>query len=217
MKTLFTFVMLAMLLTLSTTLTFGQSPEANPRCEDFGYNRSVKIEGNPFARTVDVFGFGTITTTLPDSKTVDFTTSGSFAFVRGVIVKGGPDATVKHYNPAVWFDNGIRPPATSNGNIPDISHIEFCYNIGTTAAPASVSGRVVDKFGRGISNARVSALELSTGNTQYAVTNSFGNFTIADLETGEAYMIGVTAKGYSFSPTTFSLMGDVTDLILRAK
>jgi hypothetical protein len=215
MKTLFTFVALAMLLTLSTTLTFGQSPESNPKCEDFGYNRSVKIEGSPFNRVIGIPSIGSIETILPDSKTVDFSTTTP-AFVRAIIVKGGPDATVKHYNPAVWFDNGIRPPANSNGTIPDISHIEFCYHLLPTSAPVSLQGRVVDKYGRGVSSARVAAIDLETGIGKYAYTNGLGNYLITDLKIG-AYMVGVTSKAYKFPTYTLNLNQDYTGLIFTAQ
>ena len=78
-----------------------------------------------------------------------------------------------------------------------------------TAAPASVTGRVTDRYGRGISYARVQILNAGTGETRYATTNTFGFYRFDDLVVGDAYTMNATHKRYVFGGTqTFTLSGD---------
>lgn len=80
-----------------------------------------------------------------------------------------------------------------------------------TAAPASVMGRVTNSFGRGISGASVTLLDLGTGEATTALTNSFGYYTFTDVETEQFYMLSVRKKGYRFSTSsyTFTLNADL--------
>jgi hypothetical protein len=80
-----------------------------------------------------------------------------------------------------------------------------------TAASASVSGRVLDLSGRGISNARVS-LQNQQGEIVWAITNPFGYYSFASVEVGQTYVVSVAHKQYSFNPRTISLSDDVTGL-----
>lgn len=80
-----------------------------------------------------------------------------------------------------------------------------------TAANASVSGRVLDSNGRGISNARVS-LQNQQGDVVWAITNPFGYYSFSSVEVGQTYIVSVAHKQYSFSPRTISLNDDVTGL-----
>ena len=87
-----------------------------------------------------------------------------------------------------------------------------------SAAPASVSGRAVDSFGRGISGARISVMDAQTGTTVYALTNPFGYYTFADLEVGNFYVMSISHKRYQFADDTrtFSLQEDLTGVDFMA-
>jgi hypothetical protein len=80
-----------------------------------------------------------------------------------------------------------------------------------TAANASVSGRVLDSNGRGISNARVS-LQNQQGDVLWAVTNPFGYYSFTSVEVGRTYFVSVAHKQYTFEPRTISLSDDITGL-----
>lgn len=207
MKKTFSFIVLAIVLTLSATFTFGQTPEANPRCSDFGYNRSVKIDNAPFATTVNL-PFGSITTTVSGNATLSWQSTQP-AFVRAVILKGGADATVKHYAPPVWFDSNITTPINSSGNPAGISHVEFCYRINPSAAPVSLTGRVLDKYRRPISGAVVRSTDMN-GAVQVAYTNTFGYYKFAELKVSEGYVFDVTARRYIFGAQFLSLQDSLT-------
>ncbi|MEP7212459.1 MAG: carboxypeptidase-like regulatory domain-containing protein [Acidobacteriota bacterium] len=90
----------------------------------------------------------------------------------------------------------------------------FNTQLAPTAAPASVSGRVVDSFGNGIGNARISVTSAGDGSSHMAVSNPFGYYTIGDLEISEFYVLSVSHKRYTFSDDTrtFSLNEDLADM-----
>lgn len=72
----------------------------------------------------------------------------------------------------------------------------------TTAASATISGRVTTADGRGISNA---AVILSGGNLNApvtVVTGNFGYFVFPELEVGNTYVLTVGAKRHRFANPT---------------
>jgi hypothetical protein len=82
-----------------------------------------------------------------------------------------------------------------------------------TAAPASVSGRVLDSFGSGISGARLTISDAQTGATWSTLTNPFGYYTLEGPEAGNFYIMTVSHKRYTFASDTrtFTLNEDLTD------
>jgi hypothetical protein len=91
------------------------------------------------------------------------------------------------------------------------SHSDIQCRAISTAAPASVSGRVTDANGRGIANVRVTATS-DDGEVKAATTNSFGFYQISDLSSGRTYVLEAISKRYSFAPIAFSLSDDLTGL-----
>jgi hypothetical protein len=96
----------------------------------------------------------------------------------------------------------------------DISNVNFTITA-PTAAAASVSGRVVDQNGNGISRAFLTIQSSVASENQTAVTNQFGYFSISGLPVGNFYILTVGGKGLEFSNNTqsFTLNGDLTDVI----
>ncbi len=132
-------------------------------------------------------------------------------FVSAVIVKGGNGgANIYPYNP---LDNGdVGPFTVPTGQ--QISHISFCFEETTvvSAADATVSGRVTDRYGRGISGALLSIANLSTGATRSVVTNSFGHYSFKGLPVGDFYTLNIRHARYTFrEPSrTFQLDDNLT-------
>lgn len=83
-----------------------------------------------------------------------------------------------------------------------------------TAAPASVSGRVVDSFGMGIYNARLVITDVQNGQSWSVLTNPFGYYTIDGPEAGNFYMLSVSHKRYGFADGTrmFTLNEDLAGM-----
>lgn len=87
----------------------------------------------------------------------------------------------------------------------------------TTAATASVSGKVMTGAGKGIAKARVTITD-GSGNTRSAATNRFGNFYFYDIPTGQTYILTVQARRYQFGEPTrvLSITEDLTDVNFTA-
>lgn len=72
----------------------------------------------------------------------------------------------------------------------------------TTAANASINGRVLTSKGQGIGNATLVLTGGSLTQPRIVKTNSFGNYSISDLPVGETYILTVESKRYSFANPT---------------
>lgn len=75
-----------------------------------------------------------------------------------------------------------------------------------SAAPANVSGRVVDGNGRGIKNVWLIVQNAATGQRSSVMTNSFGYYTFFNLMTGNFYTLTASSKRYVFSQETQSFV-----------
>ncbi|MDQ3132778.1 MAG: carboxypeptidase-like regulatory domain-containing protein, partial [Acidobacteriota bacterium] len=73
--------------------------------------------------------------------------------------------------------------------------------LGTTAANATISGRVTTGL-RGISKARIMLSGGDLTEPIYARTNGFGYYKFENLTAGETYILEVAAKQYSFANPT---------------
>jgi hypothetical protein len=90
------------------------------------------------------------------------------------------------------------------------SHSDMQCGATSTAAPASISGRVTDFAQRGIPGVQI-VLSDADGNDRQARTNSFGYYTIFDVPVGQAYVLSAESKLYKFEPRMLSLSSDVTN------
>jgi hypothetical protein len=110
----------------------------------------------------------------------------------------------------------VRDDTTTNdpqavGSIAGGWGLEF---VQTTAASASISGRVTTADGRAIRNADV----VITGNALEqpirVTTGSFGWFTFDGLQTGETYVVTVNSRRFTFSTPSrvITLVDNVADL-----
>ncbi len=93
----------------------------------------------------------------------------------------------------------------------DISNSNFTIVAGPTSASVSVSGRVVNMSGRGISHARV-LLTGENGITRYASTNAFGYYRLTDVAAGETYIFSVSHKRYFFLPQVLTVTEEISEL-----
>jgi hypothetical protein len=82
-----------------------------------------------------------------------------------------------------------------------------------TAAGVSVSGRIADNSGRGISRVLVTMTN-AIGERKTAHTNTFGYYRFDDVRAGAAYTVSAMSKRYTFDPPVrvISVFDDVTDL-----
>lgn len=74
-----------------------------------------------------------------------------------------------------------------------------------TAANVNLSGRVVNRDGRGVGGARVEMFDPETQTTIYAMTNPIGYYHFMSVQAGRDVVIGVTDKRYTFEARVISV------------
>ncbi len=89
-------------------------------------------------------------------------------------------------------DAGVLQSAFEDGNV-DV--------LGPSSANISISGKVLTKSGRGIARAMISITD-SGGETRTTLTNPFGNYRFAGLDSGEIYTLTIRHKQFQFTPST---------------
>ena len=146
-------------------------------------------------------------------RSVNISSSGSSVFsfssqvqILAVNVKVGNTSYIYSYaypsSPITYSDINLI-----TGDHRGISHITFCYglSVAPSAAPASLSGRVVDSNGRGIGGSSVSILDPESGARMSARSNPFGYYTFSSIPAGQLYIISISDKRYTFANDTRSL------------
>ena len=80
---------------------------------------------------------------------------------------------------------------------------------GTTAAQASINGRVTNYLGRPIGKIWVTLSGGVLAEPVMALTSSFGYYRIDDLPTGQTYIVSIQSKRYHFlNPARVVSLGD---------
>jgi hypothetical protein len=72
----------------------------------------------------------------------------------------------------------------------------------STAAMVTVGGRITAPSGKGISGVKVTMTGTNGGEPRTAISGDSGYYSFPDVEVGEAYLITVTAKRYTFAQST---------------
>ncbi len=85
-----------------------------------------------------------------------------------------------------------------------------------TAADVTIGGQVTTQTGRGLNKAQVTITD-QFGNQRTRKTNSFGYFRFENVTAGETYIISVVLKRCNFTTQVIVVMGDVTDLKIKAQ
>jgi hypothetical protein len=134
--------------------------------------------------------------------------------VSAVIVKGGNVGT--NVYPYPTLSAGDTGPFTLPSGTQAISHLAFCFEpfTGPSAAPGSISGRVMTAAGRPISGATILIQNLSNGGSTYVTTNTFGYYGFKNLTLTDFYVMSVSHRRYTFedSVRTFTLNADLVGM-----
>jgi hypothetical protein len=143
-------------------------------------------------------------------------TGGQFAITQSVIVGGGANSNSVNFGVT---GTAAQPSAgvNSTGDQFAVTGGFWQAFFAPTAALVSVSGKVTTANGFGIANVRVSMIN-QTGETQTAVSNSFGNFRFAEVLSGQIYIFTVHSRRYQFSVPSqvLSVTDNVSDLVFIA-
>lgn len=86
--------------------------------------------------------------------------------------------------------------------------------LGASAASVKLSGRATLTDSRGVGGAIVTLQNLSTGERRSVTTNTFGYYSISDVEVGQFYMVSITHRRYRFAENSrfFTLESDLAGL-----
>lgn len=86
-----------------------------------------------------------------------------------------------------------------------------------TAAPVSISGRVVNTYGQGIKGAMIEMID-GRGQTVATIANSFGYFRFSGIEAGQSIVLTVRSKRYIFDPSSIfvNVEDQVQGLVFRS-
>lgn len=88
---------------------------------------------------------------------------------------------------------------TSNGFVTGFAGT-ILKNAGPTVSRLTISGRVTDNSGRGISKATITLSGGFNSEQRTALTNPFGYFFFESIEAGSSYIITASRKGFIFTP-----------------
>jgi CSLREA domain-containing protein len=122
--------------------------------------------------------------------------------------------------PSGTNDCGTTVTTSQNGNArPQQTGCEKggAERLAPTAAGSLLKGRLLTSNGRGLSNSLVMLTNTRTGEVKSARSSGFGYFTFEDLPTGDLYILEVPSKRFRFNQQSFTLNGDLTDLVLTAQ
>ena len=84
-----------------------------------------------------------------------------------------------------------------------------------TAAQVGVSGRVLSADGRAIRGVRIT-LDDGTGHAMSVISNAFGYYHFDEVQSGGTYILGASARGFTFTPRILSVRDELTGVDLTA-
>jgi Zn-dependent metalloprotease len=198
--------------TVTIPVTIGATP-AGSSIESFDftvfYNPAVLQPASPVGSNAGTLSSGcSVLSNSPTSGRVIVsgacaqaitTTTGGVLYNLQFTVIGSASQTsaLTFTNPATsantfQFNNGSPAAATTNGQFTVFA---------PTAASVSVSGRVMNSAGRGISSVTITLTD-SQGNQQSAQTTSFGYYNFSNIEAGETVTITAKARRYKFAQSS---------------
>lgn len=153
------------------------------------------------------------------TETGDLTAGLTFNYLEEDRPPGVPSEatfTLRRYDGSVFTPipatlNVLQNTAATNAPISDFSDWTMLGTAVPTAADVTVSGRVTNANGYGLSKARVT-LSDGEGNVLTAITNPFGYYFIDNAQAGSLYVVSVSAKRHSFESRTISLVDSLADV-----
>jgi hypothetical protein len=164
--------------------------------------------GNPNPRIVVGPQSSTQSVTISSDSDEIFSWSSTIQ-VTAVIMKMGNAAYVYPYKPFKNSDTNLKPSETfPDHSIGGLSHVTFCFGdpTGPTAGEATVTGRVIDASGMGISKAQMVLVNGATGETKITMTNPFGYYRFDGLDLNELYVVNVSHKRHTFTESQRPLL-----------
>ena len=184
---------------------------------------SLKDSNPPFNNTF--WSTMSWTATVPANTTLQFQVAASNNF-GGPFNFVGPDTTAGTFfttSPVslTQFANKryLKYKAfftTTDGAVTaTLSDVTVCYNNPTTAAPATISGRITTPDGSPLAGV---SMRLSGARSANVITDANGNYRFQNNDTDNFYTVTPSLVNYHFSPESqsFSLLANKTDAVFTA-
>jgi hypothetical protein len=157
---------------------------------------------------------------LTIGATAQIASGGAYTLNQSVITNGGGTSSDALNNYKVEGTSGQPTAGTSaTGGSYTVRNGFWTPNpFAPTAASATVEGRVLNLYGRGLQNAVVTLSGGTLLSPRMARTGSFGYFRFEDVEVGQVYILSVQSKRYGFgqNPQIISVLEDVTNIVFQA-
>lgn len=186
-----------------TTVTVNISTSATPSPQEkiyVSYTTGTDFSGAGTSTTVQATGSGTSNSATFPNGTKYFVFSSTLSLAQ------------LSFNSLDFFSPQATEAEKKHGVL------KFDDNSGSTysalapkAAQATVSGRVMNSSGRGLSRVRI-AVTNQQGETRFATSNQFGYYRIDDLNAGETYIFELKIKSYLFSPQVLTISESLDNL-----
>lgn len=155
-----------------------------------------------------------LTVTDPSGAPVAIVPNGSvnqtFTLPTGTIIlneqissPGQIDVNAIHVN--ITGANGTNYNVIVAGSHADID----CTVTSPTPGRVTISGRILDANGVGLSKARIT-ISNGSGVVATAMGSSTGNFVLENIESGDTYILQASRMGYSFQPVAINVTEEMT-------
>ena len=136
---------------------------------------------------------------------------GGFEITEAVVAGGGGSSANGDIQLDATVGQAIATGPIGSGIFGLTSGFWNFIPLGPTAAHVSISGRVVDPSGTGVPSA-VLYMHTQEGDLRVTRSSSFGYFQFNDVAAGQAVLISVQARRYTYAPRTLIVADDVTDI-----
>lgn len=211
---------------IAQNTTTGTGPDANGTFVSNGNNLigAGTPGGNNFANTPAVNGdqAGTLVAPL-DARLGALANNGGATPTHALLTSGPASPAIDKGKRAVagvpasdqrgfarLFDNPAISSASNAGDNTDIGAFEVQA---VSAAAVSLSGRVANAAGLGLSGVTVALTGGPYVEPVYARTSPFGYYSFSGITAGQVYIITVSSKTHTFNPSSqvFDVLDSVTD------
>jgi len=174
-----------------------------------GFHAPPQQPGWTFDGTTGNAGFS-------DTPWVNTQTSGSLTWATETLAQN-PNANAIRWGTMYNFRfDSNQPPQAGNATLGFFKtgspiNVGVMVPASSVTVNVSISGRVTTPNGFGVRNALVTLTD-SSGNRRTTRTGTFGHYSFDNVGTADDYTMSVAAKGLSFTPQTFDVSDNITNL-----
>jgi hypothetical protein len=128
---------------------------------------------------------------------------------EAAIAAGGSSMTTGNAELVGTLGQPVAGPAIGASNVSITSGLWNFTSLAPTAAPVSISGRVLTPIGDGLTNAIIYLLQ-QDGTILVARSSSLGYYRFDGIEAGQSVIVSVQSKRYSYSPRFVLVADEIT-------